>query len=214
VSLLLVDRYHPQRRREQQAAIDAGHLHLSDELALLGQEQLLPLARMSLWLFLAGGTVFVLFNMLAYHLHTHLWIAPITVWRAILWLVLNIVCYTLVLPLHELIHGVIFFTLGGRPHFGAKLPFALYCGARQQLFRRNAYFVVGLAPLIVISLAGILLIFLVPGLAAYALLAWVGNFAGAAGDILVVRRLLRLPQQVLIEDTEVGYRAWKIVSVL
>jgi hypothetical protein len=212
VSLLLADRYHSQLRQEQQAMIDAGHLHLSDELALLEQTQLLPLARLSLWLFLVSGVAFVTLDLVAYYLRTHMWITPITVWSVIIWLVFNIVCYVLILPIHELIHALIFLLAGGKPHFGAKLPLVLYCGAQNQVFRRNVYFVIGLAPLVLISLGGIAAILLNPGLAAYALLAWIGNFAGAAGDILVVRRLMRLPQHSLIEDTETGYRAWEIVS--
>ncbi|HEY4388094.1 MAG TPA: hypothetical protein VGN34_26905, partial [Ktedonobacteraceae bacterium] len=62
-----------------------------------------------------------------------------------------------------------------------------------------------------ITLAGIIVTVLYPGIAAYLLLAWAGNFSGAAGDVVACRRIARLPAQAVIEDTEVGYTAWEIV---
>ena len=118
--------------------------------------------------------------------------------------------HIVVLPLHEAIHGLAFAFWGGKPYFGTKLPFALYCGAKNQLFRRNQYLVVGLAPLVIITLAGVVFTLLLPGLAAYTLLGTVGNFAGGAGDVWVAWRILRQPAHILIEDTESGYRAWEI----
>ena len=55
MALILVDRFQPRLRVEQQAAIDAGHIRKVEELALLEQEQLLPLARLSLQLLLVGA---------------------------------------------------------------------------------------------------------------------------------------------------------------
>ena len=112
--------------------------------------------------------------------------------------------------LHEIIHALAFIFWGGKPYFGAKLPVALYCGAKNQLFRRNQYLVVGLAPLIVISLVAIIFTIFSPALASYTLFASIGNFSGAAGDVWSVLKILRHPADVLIEDTESGYRVWEI----
>ena len=46
--LTLVDRFHPELRRVQQAAIDAGKLRKLDEISLLQPERLLPLSLLSL----------------------------------------------------------------------------------------------------------------------------------------------------------------------
>ncbi|GAC1464379.1 MAG: DUF3267 domain-containing protein [Ktedonobacteraceae bacterium] len=190
--------------------IDAGQLQKIDELALLEPEQLRPLARLSLTMLAIGSIIFVLLNQAAYTWSTHIFLPHVTVGSIAAWLGLNIVSYIIILPIHEAIHGLAFALWGGRPHFGAKLPFALYCGARQQLFRRNHYLVIGLAPLVVITLVGIVFTLLAPGLAVYTLLATAGNISGAAGDILAVQRISRLPQDVLIEDTETGYTAWEV----
>lgn len=210
MSLTLIDRFHPDLRQKLQAAIDAGRLRKLDELALLEPEQLLPLARLSLLMLVAGGVFFGVLNVAAYLWQGHATGGRIGGWGLITWLVINVVGYLVILPLHELLHGAAFAFWGGKPYFGAKLPLALYCGAKNQLFRRNQYLVMGLAPLVVITLAGIIFTLLSPALASYTIFATVGNFSGAAGDVWTVMRLLRQPNSVLVEDTETGFRAWEI----
>ena len=208
MALTLVDRFQPRLRAEQQAAIDAGHIRKVEELALLEQEQLLPLARLSLQLLLVGAVFFGLLNYGAFVLRYHTFHPGITGGGLLLWLVISVVGYILMLPLHEALHGAAFLLWGGKPYFGAKLPYALYCGAKDQLFRRNQYLVVGLAPLV----AGIVVTFVAPTVAAFTLAVTVGNVSGAAGDVWSVARMLRLPATTLVEDTESGYRVWEVTA--
>ena len=211
MSLMLVDRFNPRRQRVQQAAIDAGKLHKREELALLEPEQLRPLALLSLLLLIVGTVFFVTLNLLAYFWQRHTLTLGTTFLGGLLWFGINLLAYILILPIHEALHAVTFLLWGGRPYFGAKLPFALYCGAKEQLFRRDQYLVVGLAPLVVISLIGIVVTLFAPVLASYVLLATIGNASGAAGDFWTVVRLWRQPARVLVEDTAVGYIVWEIV---
>lgn len=211
--MLLIDRFHSQWRRQQQKEIDAGGLHKIDELALLEEPHLRVLAWLSLFMLVIGTVLFVGLDLFAYYGQTYHWLAPLSFWGIVLWIVLNIVGYMLILPVHELIHGLSFILWGGRPHFGARLPLALFCGAQDQLFRRSHYLVVGLAPLVVLTLLGVVVTLLAPGIASYLLLAFAGNFSGAAGDVLVAQRISRLSSpHVLIEDTETGYTAWEITG--
>src|SRR5712692_3677190 len=210
MSFTLIDRFQPGLRREQQAAIDAGQLRKRDELALLEPEQLRPLALLSLLMLLVGGIFFGVLNILAYFWQTHTTSGHLAGWGLIVWIAINIVSYLVILPIHEAIHGVAFAFWGGKPYYGAKLPLALYCGAKDQLFRRNQYLVVGLAPLMVITLAAIIFTLLSPALASYIIFATVGNVSGAPGDVWVGARLLRLPGTALVETRETGYRAWEI----
>src|SRR3984893_6071172 len=210
MALTLIDRFQPSLRAKQQAAIDAGHIRTVEELALLEQEQLLPLARLSLQLLLVGAVFFGLLNYGAFVLRYHTFNPGITGGGLLLWLVISVAGYCLMLPLHEALHGAAFLLWGGTPYFGAKLPYALYCGAKDQLFRRNQYLVVGLAPLVVITLAGIIFTLISPVLASYTLFITIGNISGAAGEVRSVSRLLRLPATVLVEDTEAGYRVWEV----
>jgi hypothetical protein len=185
---------------------------MRDELALLEPEQLRPLALLSLRMLSIGGIFFLVLNLLAYYWRMHTFSPRITIWGAILWLIINVLGYFVILPIHEVIHGLVFLFWGGKPYFGSRLPLALYCGARDQLFQRNQYLSVGLAPLLIITLAAIIVTLYFPILASYALFATIGNFAGAAGDVLVAERLLHLPNGALVEDTDAGYRAWEIVD--
>ncbi len=210
--LRLIDRFHPRQRREEQLAVDAGRLRKLDELELLEPEALRPLARFGLLLLLGGGVFFSVLNLAAYFWQRHTLNLHLTFGGVLLWLVINILGAIVILPLHELLHGLVFLLWGGRPFFGAKLPLALYCGARQQLFRRNQYIAVGLAPLVVITLAAFVLTLFSPILASYTLFANLSNFSGAVGDLWSVLRMARLPANALIEDTDAGYRAWEIVS--
>src|SRR5947209_8274628 len=212
MSLIVVDRFHPRLRNELQAAIDAGHIRKVDEVALLEQQQLLPLAYLSLQLLLTGAVFFGILNYAAYVWHYHTLGLSITGWGLLLWLAINVVAYFPMLLLHELLHGAAFLLWGGRPYLGMKLPYALYCGAKNQLFRRDQYLVVGLAPLVVITLAGVILTLLSPVLASYTLSITVGNISGAAGDVWSAQRLMRLPSTALLEDTESGYRAWEVTT--
>lgn len=212
MSLRLVDRFHPARTRAQQAKIDAGMVRKVDEIELLGTQQLRPLAQLSLAMLGVALIFFVTLNMGMYAFHHGVVIGSLSVPGVLLWLVINIIAYIVILPLHELIHGLVFLLWGGRPYFGTRLPLALYCGAKQQLFRRNQYLVVGLAPLVVITVAALIVTVIVPGLASYVLLGTVGNFSGAAGDVWVAARLWRQPPTVLVEDTETGYSAWQIAD--
>jgi Putative zincin peptidase len=208
--LTLIDHFQPHQRHEQQEAINNGHIRKLEEVELLEPAQLRPLALLSLLLLLIGIIFFGLLNYISYTLEAHTATPANGISNLLIWILINVIGYILILPIHELIHAAAFVLWGGKPYFGAKLPYALYCGARNQLFRRNQYLVVGLAPMVVITLAGIILILLSPVLASYTLFALIGNFSGAAGDIWTVSRLLRRSPSILVEDTESGYRAWEL----
>jgi Putative zincin peptidase len=209
MALRLIDRFHPRLRRKWQEEIDAGRLRKVEAVELLGQEQLQPLARLSLYMLIVGMVFFGALNLAAYFWQRHTLAFEFSFGGLLLWLVVNIVAYVVILPLHEAVHGLVIALLGGKPYFGAKLPLALYCGAKNQLFRRNQYIMLALAPLVVLSLADIVLTLLAPVAASYVFFAAVGNFSGAAGDVWTTARIFRLPPDVLIEDTADGYQAWE-----
>ncbi len=209
-SLRVAHCFQPRRRRLAQQAVNDGRVKLLLSWDALAPERVYTLARLSLYLFLVGLAFFPGLNLLAYRLETGRASGSVS-WGLIFLLIgANIVSYLLVLALHEGLHGVVFALLGGRPVFGTKLPVALYCGAPNQLFTRSAYLAVGLAPLVLISLAGIALILLAPGFAPFVQLALIGNFSGAAGDLWAARVLLRQPPTVLAQDTASGFEVYEI----
>jgi hypothetical protein len=109
--------------------------------------------------------------------------------------------YILMILLHEAIHGVCFWWYTrARPYFGVSWRYA-YAAAPGWYIPRNDYFVVALAPAVVITVVGLLLIAVVPP-AFVAPLAFVVvvNGAGAVGDYTVVVWLLRKTPQTLVQD--------------
>ncbi|MBA2285070.1 MAG: DUF3267 domain-containing protein [Ktedonobacteraceae bacterium] len=208
----LVDRFHPRLRRSQQALIDAGQFRQREALALLEPQQMRPVILLSLLLLIVGTVIFGALNIAAYVWQTHAHSGSIGGWTLIGWLLINVLAYIVVLPIHELIHGLVISFWGGKPYYGAKLPFALFCGARNQIFRRSHYLVIALAPLVVLTLAGVVFLLIAPALASYVFLGLVGNFSGAAGDIYSAARILKQPTGTLIEDTETGFRTWELES--
>ncbi len=202
--------FQPRRRRLAQQAVNEGRVERLLTWDALSPERMYTLARLSLYLFLVGLAFFPGLNLLIYRLETGKTSGTLSWGLVLLVAGTNILAYLVVLALHEGLHGLVFALLGGRPVFGAKLPFALYCGAPNQLFTRNAYLAVGLAPLVLISLAGIVLILLAPGLAPYVQLALIGNCSGAAGDLWAVRVLLQQPPTGLVQDTATGFELYTI----
>jgi hypothetical protein len=105
------------------------------------------------------------------------------------------------LVIHEAIHGVFFWRFtGARPRFGIGPGYA-YAAAPGWYLPRNQYLVVGLAPLVRISLGGLALIAVMPASWSGPLLALIiGNASGAVGDMAVVAWLLTLPKTALAND--------------
>ena len=109
--------------------------------------------------------------------------------------------YAGVLVLHELVHGLFFviFTRS-RPHFGLKQMYAYAC-APDWYIPRNQFLVVGLAPFILITLGGFVLLPLASvNLATFMLFAMAVNASGAIGDLYTVVWILRFPANAFVCD--------------
>jgi hypothetical protein len=112
------------------------------------------------------------------------------------------------LILHEGAHGLAMLAYSARPRFGILWQgLMLYATSPGYAFRRNAYAVVILAPLISLSLLALLAMPFLPfylGLLV-ALCATV-NGAGAIGDLWILLIALRYPPQAYIMDERDGMR--------
>src|SRR5213080_3651365 len=116
MSFALIDRFHPQTRRKLQAAIDAGQLRKLDTLELLVPEQIKTLAWVSLLMLIGGSIFFVGFNIVVYITQTHVTTGSIGGWPLLLWIGINIVGSIIILPIHEVLHGLAITFWGGIPH--------------------------------------------------------------------------------------------------
>ena len=114
-----------------------------------------------------------------------------------------------VIVVHELIHATAIWRFGGKVSFGVGvaqfvLPYA-YVTTTQRL-TRNQFVIVALAPLVVITSVGVLLMvaldvpLLVVPLAV--------NAGGAIGDLWMVGILRRYPPNVVVEDAVTGVRIY------
>ena len=106
----------------------------------------------------------------------------------------------LVLPLHELMHGLAIQYFGHKPRYGFKLV-VMFATSDGAYFRRGEFIRIALAPLAAISLLGAVIMLFVPQGVGY----WVGwavclNAAGAIGDLWMTAAVLRYHPATLIRD--------------
>lgn len=116
----------------------------------------------------------------------------------------------IVLPLHELIHGVAIQLCGHRARYGMNLSKGvLYATADQALFRRNEYLLVALLPLVVITLLGMALLLMVSEWLVTAVsVAVIVNAGGAIGDLWAAAIVRRSPPEALVRDEEDSFRVY------
>jgi membrane protein YdbS with pleckstrin-like domain len=115
----------------------------------------------------------------------------------------------LVLVLHELAHGIAMQTFGARPKYGFMWKALMfYATAPGYAFRRNQYIIVGLAPLVSLSVLACCGILLLSGTQLVWILAFCGaiNGAGAIGDLWIIGTVLRYPKCAYIIDERDGMR--------
>ena len=117
-------------------------------------------------------------------------------------LLLLVVLVAANMVLHEIIHGVFFWLFThSRPVFGLKLTYA-YAAAPGWYIPMSQYWIIGLAPLLLIGAAGLLVMAFSPP--AYWLPAAVVigfNSGGAVGDMWIIYKLFHTWPACLVKDT-------------
>ena len=80
-----------------------------------------------------------------------------------------VISFTAVIPIHEIIHGIVYFILGARKiRFGAELKqFAFYAVADKFVTQKAGFYVLALSPFIIITLLNLAGFIFVPGVASY-----------------------------------------------
>lgn len=108
--------------------------------------------------------------------------------------VLYIAVSLVTVAVHELIHGLFFRVFGGGPRYGAGIKYLMpyfYATSPGQAFSIRQMIIIGLAPLVVISVLLPIIALAVPTLVAYCAVAFMVNTPGAVGDIWMTSRLTR-----------------------
>lgn len=156
----------------------------------------------------------------AVHGYGRAWIFNAVEYSQQAWQILLVLLYFLAIPIgtfivHELIHGLAFAAFGSKPHYGVGmkcfLPYA-YATAPGTRFKRNAFLVISLAPLVVIDAIALLLMAIFPQAP---WLGWVAilNTSGASGDLWLATLLLRCPATIEVEDRKAGIAIYAPPSV-
>ncbi|MEZ4732767.1 MAG: DUF3267 domain-containing protein [Caldilineaceae bacterium] len=111
--------------------------------------------------------------------------------------------------IHELIHALFFRIFTGEwARFNVKGLYA-YAAAPDWYLPRNLHVAIALAPLVLISVVGMVLILLVPlALLWGVLLCLVVNAAGAIGDIAIAGWLLTKPSNAYVNDYGDGFAVY------
>ncbi len=107
----------------------------------------------------------------------------------------------IIIIVHELVHGIFFGIITRQvPSFGFRGAYA-FAAAPEWYIRRAGYFCIGAAPLVILTIIGLILIPIIP---ARFLFSWLfcilANASGSIGDIYILADLLRQPETALIQD--------------
>ena len=108
---------------------------------------------------------------------------------------------------HEFIHGVAISMYGGKPRYGTGvahylLPY-LYT-TTETVFRRNQFIAILIAPLILISVLGVISMIVFPAIAHWFIIPLTMNAAGAIGDLWMTASIVRYPEHILLADDQSG----------
>ena len=111
---------------------------------------------------------------------------------SIIFIIIDVV---VVLYLHELIHAAVFyFTHKQRPKLGIR-GFIIFAAAPNKILNKNQMIINTLAPFVVITLVGFLLMTLVPiSFSSWIFIPMVVNAAAAGGDFMTVYWVLKQPK--------------------
>ena len=112
--------------------------------------------------------------------------------------------YIAYIVFHELVHGIFMKHFSGvKPKYGFTLMYA-YAGS-SAYFNKKSYIIIALAPVVIWgAVLGVLCAVLPQSWFWVVYLIQIGNISGAAGDFYVTFKFLKLPKDILVNDTGVA----------
>ena len=121
--------------------------------------------------------------------------------------VVFVVTVAVVTALHELVHGIVLRFQGYDVSYGVVPRMgAFYAAAFHQFQHRDETRLVAIAPLLVLDVLLVPLVFVpIPMLAFAAFVGFLVNTAGSAGDLYVAWRLQRYPPGTLVYDADIRH---------
>ena len=133
------------------------------------------------------------------------------VWEVLLWGLAALLIIFVTVTVHELVHGFFFWIFTkARPQFGIGPGYA-YAAAPDWYFPKGQYLVIGLAPLVILTVLGLFAIALAPMAWIPALfMAVIFNAGGAIGDIYVCLRIGLEAPNICVKDTGDGFEVYRV----
>jgi hypothetical protein len=116
--------------------------------------------------------------------------------------------YIAYIVLHELVHGIFMKHFSGvKPKYGFTLMYA-YAGS-EAYFNKKSYIIIALAPVVIWgAVLGVLCAVLPQSWFWVVYLIQIANISGAADDIYVTFKFLKLPKDILATDTGVAMKVY------
>jgi hypothetical protein len=111
-----------------------------------------------------------------------------------------------VLIVHELVHGLFYWLFSShRPKYGFQGLFPYASAPSGIYFPRNQFLLVGLSPLMLLTVISLPLMVILPiAFVPFLLFFIVFNASGSAGDLIMVIQLMRFSSDTLVEDSTSG----------
>ncbi len=160
------------------------------------------------WFFIAG---FLLLKIVAVLRPDFQLLGLLDVRGILLWAGEVLLIIFVTVTIHELVHGVFFWLFTkARPQFGIGPGYA-YAAAPDWYFPKRKYLVIGLAPLVVLTVFGLIAIMLAPMVWTHVLFMAVAfNAGGAISDMYVCTRIGFKSPNILVKDTGDGFEIYSV----
>ena len=131
----------------------------------------------------------------------------------LLWGLAALLIIFITVTIHELVHGLFFWLFSkSRPQFGIGPGYA-YAAAPDWFFPKGQYLIIGMAPLVVLTVIGLIAIAFAPlGWLPAIFLVIVFNAGGAIGDIYVCLRIGLEAPNIWVKDTGDGFEVYRTVD--
>ena len=117
------------------------------------------------------------------------------------YLILILFILIVITVVHELIHGLFFYLVTKeKPVFGYKVLYA-YVGAPDWFIKKKYFYLIGLSPFVIITIAGVVSLFLVGSYyLSVVLIPLAAHSAACAGDLWFNSMLLNKPEETYVND--------------
>ena len=119
-------------------------------------------------------------------------------------LLIGFLAFFVIIMIHEWIHGIFFYHYSKKKVKYKFHGWAFSASTPNTFYVKHAYFVIGLAPAVIINGILLILFFIFKDLRLMFFFILALHFSGCAGDFYVTLLISKYPKDTIVEDTGVG----------